>query len=101
MDYKLKIKESGLIYLISIIALLIIAASCSLNNAITGFAVLDENATNETSNESSTTTENATTDATTETAIADDTKEKKEKEEKEAKQEKGPNIGPVWNSNLN
>src|SRR3989344_652296 len=101
MDYKLKIKESGLIYLISIIALLIIATSCSLNNAITGFAVLDENATNETSNESSTTTENATTDATTETAIADDTKEKKEKEEKEAKQEKGPNIGPVWNSNLN
>ena len=68
--------------IILLIGLIFAIISCNSNNSITGFAVLDENATNETSNESAATTETAASYTINET-IADDTKEKKEKEEKE------------------
>src|SRR3989338_2497768 len=90
MDNKQKKRRFELIYLIAIIALLITITSCSLNNAITGFAVLD-NTTNETTEQTTTidetTAQEATETITNETTI-EITNETKEKPES--------NQPPVW-----
>ncbi|MBI2649719.1 hypothetical protein HYX04_00220, partial [Candidatus Woesearchaeota archaeon] len=105
MKDNLKIKKIAVFYLIAIIALLALI-SCSSNNAsITGFAVLEENATNETtatqSNENQTATETNVINETNKEKLAKETKEEKqaEKEEKPEK-EKGPNVPPVWKSDV-
>ncbi|MBI2659072.1 hypothetical protein HYX05_03165, partial [Candidatus Woesearchaeota archaeon] len=100
----MKIKKIAVFYLIAIIALMAIT-SCNSNNAsITGFAVLDENATNETA----ITQSNGNQTAAETTAINETPEETKEKPEKEAKEEKpkpekekGPNVPPVWKSDVN
>src|SRR3989338_8696990 len=93
---KKKINKIALFYLIVIIALVMIT-SCNLKTSITGFAVLDENTTNETI------TTETTTDTTTNETIAEETKEKPEKEAKpEEKPEKPePNVPPAWKSDIN
>jgi len=97
---KLKIK-TGLIYLILIIVLQIVLMFSLNKPTITGFAVLDENATTNDTNDNTTTTET--------TAITiNETQEPKEKPEKESKQEEKekpeksePNKPPVWKSDAN
>ncbi|MBI2005628.1 MAG: hypothetical protein HYS80_02595, partial [Candidatus Aenigmarchaeota archaeon] len=98
-----QIKRGAVYCLIVIIALLTLISCNSNKTTITGFAVLDENATNETITTETTTTDltaNQTTPATNETI--EETKEKPEKEakpeEKPAKPE--PNKPPVWKSDV-
>src|SRR3989338_2905429 len=104
-------RKRGIVYLILIVVLLSAISSCNLKTSITGFAVLDENAT---SNETIAEDVANTADTTSETAI-NETQEPKEKPEKEAKEEKideekekpeekpektGPNNPPVWKSDI-
>src|SRR3989338_2153917 len=95
----INVRKYGLVYLIAIIILQIAIVFSMLNKpTITGFAVLDENATNETAIDNTTAIINETT-----------IKEKPEKELKEEKQQekeetpkpKGPNKPPVWKSDVN
>ena len=105
----------NIVILIAIIVLLIIATSCT-NTSITGFAVKDdvgkgknnENTTNATTAESTIQTINQTTadEITISNATTAEEKEKKEKETKEEKpkpetpEQKGPNVPPVWKSDV-
>ena len=98
----------GLIYLILIVVLLITITSCNSKTSITGFAVLDENTTNETITTETTTTDttiNQTTSTTNETIAINETKEKEKPVETPAKEEKPkpaePNKPPVWKSDVN
>ena len=97
-------KKRGELCLVLAIALLLLLTSCALNKtSITGLAVLDENATNETTSANANTNETIATETTT--AIKE-AKEKKEKETPAEKQEekpekKEPNKPPVWKSDVN
>ena len=68
-------RKRGIVYLILIVVLLSAISSCNLKTSITGFAVLDENAT---SNETIAEDVANTADTTSETAI-NETQEPKEK----------------------
>ena len=106
MINKQTIKEYGIICLIALIVLVLAVAVFNLNKStITGFAVKDKNKNNETINESTassteaTTTNEASINETTTTineTLAEESKEKPEKEKKA----KGPNVPPVWKSNV-
>src|SRR3989344_7649514 len=96
MDNKQKSRRFESVYLIAIIALLITITSCSLNNAITGFAVLD-NTTNETTEQTTTideTTAQETTETITNETTIEMTNETKEKPDDKEKPES--NQPPVW-----
>ncbi|MBI2134819.1 hypothetical protein HYU09_02435 [Candidatus Woesearchaeota archaeon] len=108
MGNKRKTNKKELALTAGLLLLLFAISACSLNNAITGFAVLD-NTTNETeqttaTNETTTqeTTETPITDATTETTINETTTEITNETQKGKPDDKGPaeekeaNQPPVW-----
>ncbi|MEK6892167.1 MAG: hypothetical protein AABX25_03205 [Nanoarchaeota archaeon] len=96
-------KKRGGLICFALAALLLLLASSSLNK-ITGFAVLDENSTNESTTTAETTTADAAANGTTTAAnetLAEEKLEKEKPEKKGPKPEKiGPNKPPIWNSDL-